>query len=519
MLGPGETYDGTLTITLPDESGSYWVLVEPDSNDNIEEGADDGDVQSSLDAIQLTLADRPNLTPMAIAVDDPIIAGTTIEIGWEDHNTGAAALDGTYIDRIHLSEDAELDPLDVSLGFFVYSDPIEAGGFAARTESVVVPITSEGARFIIVEVDAADGIEEEDELDNELPTSSTRTIVQPDLPDLRVQPFAPPTSGMTLETIAVDWITENVGELAATGPWTDRVLFSPNDELDGDEFVAGLVAADGTIDPGGTLPVSGAIELPSQPGDYWVIVRTNDDNAVPEGADVENNVTISSAPITVTLAPRPDLVARNVSTPEIANPGSTTPLTWSVRNEGNLSVAGTWTERVLASPDDVLGDANDLVVGNFVFETDIAVGGQVDRVEEIVVPNLPQGYYVFVVVDVNESVAELEEQNNSWRSEALAYIGLPDLRPTLTTVPSSCPRRRRHHSDVAGRQHRAGDGGRCRHRSRLPHPHRRAGHAARDARVDSTDGSRSVVRAVADGIGAEQAGRDLRRRCSRGHDR
>ena len=70
-------------------------------------------------------------------------------------------------------------------------------------------------------------------------------------------------------------------------------------------------------------------------GDRYVIVSTDTSNAVFEHADENNNVTVDDAPISVQLAPFPNLQVTAVLPPSGAFSSTETVVEWTVTNTGN----------------------------------------------------------------------------------------------------------------------------------------------------------------------------------------
>ena len=84
----------------------------------------------------------------------------------------------------------------------------------------------------------------------------------------------------------------------------------------------------------------------------------------------------------------PDLVVESPQAPaEVAN-GQLLPVAWTVRNAGPTVAAAAWTDRAVLSRDRFLGNNDDVLIGQFVVQTDLQPGGLVQHAASVQVPFL-----------------------------------------------------------------------------------------------------------------------------------
>src|SRR6185436_16304851 len=81
----------------------------------------------------------------------------------------------------------------------------------------------------------------------------------------------------------------------------------------------------------------------SVPGPYFIIVAADQDNAISE-LDESNN--LRAAPVTLSLPPMPDFRIVNVLAPANALPGQEILLSWTVTNQGSLTITGALSETI-----------------------------------------------------------------------------------------------------------------------------------------------------------------------------
>ncbi|MBN2450718.1 MAG: putative Ig domain-containing protein, partial [Lentisphaeria bacterium] len=238
-------------------------------------------------------------------------------------------------------------------------------------------------------------------LDNVVATVS----LQEEPPDLLPAAVAGPASVGWGEVITVTWEVHNQGINPARGDWSDRIYLSADADLDdADTLLAGYdAAARSPLAAGafyaastyGTVPIGLA-------GDAFVLVAA-DGNERQVETDETNNLAAGAVHIRA-----PDLRLAVVTGPDTAPTGSAVTVSWRVENVGDAgTTAAAWSDRVLLSTDDLLGD--DLILGTFPRTGALAAGGSYTGVQNVTLPvDLSAGAYrLLVVTDVLDQAPEL----------------------------------------------------------------------------------------------------------------
>ncbi|MCB1965299.1 MAG: hypothetical protein KDI64_04390, partial [Candidatus Accumulibacter sp.] len=120
--------------------------------------------------------------------------------------------------------------------------------------------------------------------------------------------------------------------------------------------------------------------------------------------------------MTVDLSPYADLAVTSIGAPAtlIADPATLT-VTWTVVNQG--SGAGrfdNWTDHVLLSRDDILGNADDLIIGEYRHDGALMAGESYTRSESIALAARSSGRFrLFVVSDAYGEVFENHSETNN----------------------------------------------------------------------------------------------------------
>ena len=266
------------------------------------------------------------------------------------------------------------------------------------------------------------------------------------------------SGGSVTELIASDSAVD------ADGPFI-RVTFS--EAIDPAQFTAADVALtgpNGTVGFAGPTPVAGTDDSflirPNQSeygdGEYTVVIGPDVldfvGNPMNQDGDVINGEPLEDQFVgTVTLA-LPDLIVPAGTLLSDATEytfGQSLTLDWRVTNDGASPAAGsTWKDAVYLSSDPAL-DGNDIFLGDFANDTELAPAEFYDRSEQVQLPlvdGLEAGtYYLLVRVDSAGQIGESDEAN-VFASEALqiTFPPLVDLLPTSVSGPSDGQPRQQH---------------------------------------------------------------------------
>jgi RHS repeat-associated protein len=438
------SYIGTLVVDLPDEPGRYWFVVTTDANDDVEEGADDGNnVSVGTHSIMVLPPPRPDLVVQSInlPMGNDVLAGSTVTLEWMVMNEGPATAEGFWQDRIYLSDDAIPEDDEIVGQFYQYGPLSGVTGEYTASEQITLPFDIVGPKRFIVVTDVNNHLNEGEGEGNNILVALTETQVsQPDLPNLipisvsvdAQEPFE------TGQLVQISWAVENSGEIpaeTADGSWRDRVFASTSsDPGPGDLITLGTVEIDGPVET--DYLGSGEFELPNLPGSYWVFVAVNIDGEVEEGIETGDNTARTSAPVGVVFPPRPNLVVDSITLPPPAAVGAFVDLAWTTGNNGQVSALGDWNERVYASPDNEIG--NDQLLGTFVFfDNEVPPSEISPRNRFVTVPDLPLGFYYIVCTDSSGLIDETFEDDNCKIADAPIQPFLPDLVVSDVVAPTS----------------------------------------------------------------------------------
>ncbi len=428
-LAPGASYTGQADITLPDSTGDHWVIVHSDYNDTVEEFGNEAN-NAAADDTPVDVLLPPDLIVVSIDVPSGASVGETISLTWTVRNDGALPVSGTWADRVFQSSDDSVGS-DQPLGTFFRNDTLDPGESYTATQPVTLAAGLSGQQYFVVETDANDNIGEGGAEDNNTTVSDPFDVTAP---DLVVESIEGPTTATVGDNISVTWTVTNEGDEPAVGTWIDRILMSADDALGGDIGIASF-AFTGTLGIGESYSRTEIVTLaPGASGMQYLVVRTDFNAQLDEGGADGNNARIDDVAFEVTA---PDLIVTSVTVPASAGLGESVEISWTIRNQGNATMNGTWSDRVLQSTDASIGGDTSLAV--FTYSGTLAPTEEVTRTEMVTLSAQFSGEQRLVVAadalnNIDEGGAE---SNNSTISGDVIDVSAPDLVVAAIVAPAS----------------------------------------------------------------------------------
>jgi len=393
------------------------------------------------------------------SVTSPALAdlGTTIAVSWVGRNAGDEATGGEFgwSDGLYLSADDVLDENDLYLGEF-YADRVNPVLAAGETYEIFAQIylpfdatLGTGEYRLIVSADLG-GSEAEGDEGNNTRVSGAMGVSVPTLPDLTVGEINAGALGRFGEDFSISWTITNSGLGSTFVDVTDAVYLSTDDVLDSSDLwvdVSQITLPAGPLAPGESITIEATARLPIDSalgaGSYRLIVVA-DGYSMQAETDEENN-TLASSPIEVSLATPPDLIVENVVSVASGEFGNAITLTWTVRNAGDGSAAW-WADEVYLSSDAILDASDYSLISMDAYGNNgqpLAPGQSIQMQATLRLPDvgaLAAGtYQLLVKSDAWEMVAESDESNNVGASGSVV-IGDPtasDLVVDSGVAPTS----------------------------------------------------------------------------------
>ncbi|MFH1110426.1 MAG: choice-of-anchor C family protein [Planctomycetota bacterium] len=448
-LGYHDEYSRTVRVTLPVvANGAYSLCVVTDVDDEVYEWEWE-DNNSICGPINVVYA-PPDLVVEIVTVLDngvpaaSVLSGTPVTVEWTVGNTrDGDTSEDSWSDRIYISADDLLEPnTDRALATVAHYGVLGAGESYAGTKSVMIPVEFSGpVAYIFVHTDHGAQVYESDDGNNSGVSDPFELIWAP--PDLVVQAVTVEPVLEALRTFTVEWIVANTYRgPTPTATWFDRVYVSIDDALDANDPVLQPPPSphNGVLGPGETYPATWNITIPIYiPGPtVYFFVKTDYDNRVYE-YDNENNV-YRVGPIEIAPGP-PDLIIENISAPGGAVAGEPLSLSWTVRNVGGATGAGSWHDRVYLSANRWLEPDEDTPFDPPVEHTgDLPYNATYVANATVPLPaDLANQFYLIVETDSNSEVVEWgSAEANNTRYVSISLTPLPvDLQVTTVDAPGT----------------------------------------------------------------------------------
>ncbi|HYE79417.1 MAG TPA: CARDB domain-containing protein, partial [bacterium] len=292
-------------------------------------------------------------------------------------------------------------------------------------------------------------------------TGHRTLIIVPTTPDFSIASFVYPSVVFGGDSASLTYRVRNVGQVAATGPWTDAFYLSTDTVLNiaqntgpamlgpnARRLHSRVVAQ--TLLPNGQYQTTVKVPIPHTfYGErYYFYACADDQNQVFEVAST-NNLNPTPDTTTVILRPPPDLVILPFSAPSSVTAGTHLTVSWTGFNDGASEpfypVETFFGDQVWLCPDPSFNPSTAIPLGTvyqygahqlLADETYAATGS-------FRVPNGISGqYYVYVMADAGNHVFEyIFENNNVRRSTNFVNVNLvyADLHPTALTAPATVP--------------------------------------------------------------------------------
>jgi subtilisin family serine protease len=283
-LAGGAASSGVTTIVIPSSvaAGTYYVIAKADADAGV---AETNESNNSFVRGVTIGSDLVVVVPSATLKAE---AGAPVDFTDTVTNQGGGPATPS-VTRYYLSTNSTLSADDVVIGGGRAVPALQGGASSAGSTSILIPGgTVPGLWYVIAKADGDNTVSETSESNN------TRSRAVSIGPDLLVSTTSVPGTAVAGSVITVGDTVLNSGSGGAQ-PTVTRFYLSTNTSLD---------AADVALGPGRTVPgiAAGAsnagtsavtIPLATTAGAYYLLVKADGDNVVPESSEV-NNVSVRS---------------------------------------------------------------------------------------------------------------------------------------------------------------------------------------------------------------------------------
>jgi hypothetical protein len=289
------SYTTSTSIILPNGvSGDYYLFLKADIDDR----NNDEDTSNNYNSIcagnaaaqtKVILTTPPDLKIVDYTIPSSGTSGQLVEVIWEVKNEGSGGTQGSsWVDKMYLSTDANLDNSDQSVGQVTHYGALSAGSSYRDTVDLSIPGSFVGNYYLFIVTDVAD-VEYEHGQEANNTISSVISLSKAPPADLVVTSVTAPDSVSSGKSMSVTWTVKNQGSNPSTGYLTDNVYLSKDQKQDASDLLLYSesryvnMAPNATYNGSKTVTVSG-VEL----GNYYVLVSTDVLNNINESNDTNN---------------------------------------------------------------------------------------------------------------------------------------------------------------------------------------------------------------------------------------
>ncbi|MDH4349648.1 MAG: hypothetical protein OEW56_00680, partial [Gemmatimonadota bacterium] len=384
---------------------------------------------------------------LAVSTTGVLQSGAEVTISWSDINNGNLAGASPWEDRLLVRNE---DSGEIIANVTVPYDgaPLGAGESVPRQFSLTLPDGLRGAGQITfaVTADIGNAVEENNpDGSAEANNTASLTVASAFAPyaDLQIQGLAvtPPVGWRSGDTVTVQWTTANGGNLPTPTSWSDQV-FLRNMNTGEVLLVAAVPYAGPALGPGEAVAREHAITWPSglsSTGRFEFVVSADSADQIFE-ANLQGTAETNNAS-RLEVVSAADLAPGNLSAPASGFGGSAIEVGWTVTNLGQAATAvDQWVDFVILSPDDVLGNADDQVIGQFMHAGELDQGGSYAELRQVELPpGLDGDFHIGVLADGLNEVFEPETRANNYTAPAAISLSSPsaDLAVEVVTVPAT----------------------------------------------------------------------------------
>ncbi|HVX86712.1 MAG TPA: CARDB domain-containing protein [Phycisphaerae bacterium] len=305
-LAAGASYQASTTLALPATlaAGTYYILVITDrpgaSNavlgiNLVLESNEDNNLTAST-PFNVALSPAPDLVTTVTSSPSAASVGSTLSLSWTDTNNGPAAavppVNG-WVDVVYLSADNVFDPgIDKPLGFTLVNTTLNPGDSTPVSANVQLPAGITGDYYLFVVSNVTGALYERGPGSNVSTGQPIAISLQPAVNLFFANPptdISAPATATPGQPMTVTYTVSNDTANSTAADWDDAVYLSTTSQWTPEAALLGTVHHTGGLDANSSYTASLTAAVPALgPGNYYVIVRADVRNIVPDFVPADN---------------------------------------------------------------------------------------------------------------------------------------------------------------------------------------------------------------------------------------
>ena len=420
-------YEYSVTIPTGMSSGYHYLGMIADNRGTVNELDETNNIVSSSSRIDIE--EPADLAPDSPSGPNTGQSGQQVSLSWRIDNNGDDT-SGWFYWEMYLSTDSTITTSDTKLGSTQQASSISGGSYRSGTMSVNLPNNlAQGTYYFGIIVDTTSRVNEGDETNN-IEVGNSIYISVPDY-DLEATSISVDSGYRQVCEGSDIYITLSVTNLGAdnAGSHYYEALVSTGNSASAIYTGTSLGYASGTPNVPSYTHTSMLATLPTSitPGTYYVGLNVDYGDYISESNENNNIVATNSAQLTV-IDCGPDLEPTSVTGPASGVRGGTAQVSVQISNTGMEDTSNVDYSIYLSSDTSISGTGNDVLVGSDVASTIIQGGAWTGTVNLGIPSNLGDGcWYWGIIVDPNDSIVEMNENNNAMPSSGQFCLEQADL--------------------------------------------------------------------------------------------
>ncbi|WP_167370367.1 CARDB domain-containing protein [Acinetobacter genomosp. 33YU] len=406
-LAVGSAYQAYLDFALNGNADQYYLFVKTDSYGAVYEPDHTENNIVVSQSIVLEAEKLPDIQVSDISVESQWRSGNQVQLTYTLTNMGTADFTGFVYDRLRLVNITNPSQTYV-LATPSFNRSIQKGDSITQQMTINVPALSLGAWRLEVISDVNNYVRELDLVSHQ--GTQNIEIVSPDLVVGNVKTTGGLQGGQNID---ISWTTYNQGTTKAAQV-KDIVYLSLDDVIDYKDIKIGEVVHS-AIESQQFISSILNYKIPESLSGRWrLLIVTDADNKNFEYNAEQNNQYQQS--LEIAKAEYADLIVSNIKAPTqvIGDPASLS-VEWTVSNIGTgTGLNTTWTDTVIYSTDDIIGNSDDIVLGKVVHDGALEKNNSyTSSIQYRFGPNFTRHGHVFVQTDSLKQVWENDLESNN----------------------------------------------------------------------------------------------------------
>jgi subtilase family serine protease len=424
-----------LLHSLQADSVPVYVYVQTDAGNNVIEGTGEGNNRLRSSPLFAMQGPRPDLTVLSVTAPAAVNPGDALQITYSVQNLGAptGAVNSYWIDRAYLSSDTVLSAQDQFLAQVTRYAPLAANGVYNGALNCKAPMGVSGYHYVLLVTDQEDLQADANRLNNYNTVRRAGNVAIPMYisplgpSDLVIENFQSPTLAYAGQPLMLKWRTKNIGtDTTSALAWTERAFLSFDTVVSAQDITIGSYSRNGILAPGAHYDDSlSAWVSATLNGNFYLLFKADVNNSVYE-PNAEANNTFARL-IQITPQPQSDLIVEDIAMDSAVAVDDSLVVGFEVRNIGLNAAMGSYRAGIYISPDSVLSN-NDVLLANPLLTANLAPLAAASYSQKVRMRGLiPGPYYVLVKADLNNSIPEVSETNNTGASIATINVSMARL--------------------------------------------------------------------------------------------